>query len=134
MAGVSFPSVAPSQRRYTPGQFPTALFTAQNGSTTVLRYGSRRYDSALDLQFTNISDTIAAQLLSLYERVTAADDWLVFTASDVTAGAGTGLATWLEESGGSGLRWRFDGPPSVESVVPGRSTVSMKLVARLDPI
>lgn len=133
MTAVAFPAIVPTRRQYTPGQFPQTSFQAQNGATTVLRYGSRRYDSALDLQFENITDARAAELLSLYETVTRADDWLTFTTTGVAGGAGSTLASWLQESGGSGLRWRFAEPPSVDSVVPGRSSVGVRLIARLDP-
>ena len=72
-------------------------------------------------------------ILKNYEAVTVADDWVAFTAADGAAGASASLADYLREVGGSGLRWRYDGPPSVQSVTPGRSTVQVKFIGRLDP-
>jgi hypothetical protein len=133
MAAVAFPALVPSGRRYNPGKYPQGEFKALNGATTTLRYGNRRYDAELELTFQNISDQNAAALLSLYEQTTVTDDWITFTPADGAAGASAELASYLREVGGSGLRWRFSDPPSVDSVVPGRSSVQCSFVGRLDP-
>ena len=85
------------------------------------------------MSFQNITDDNAAVLLKLYEDVTVADDWVTFKASDGAGGASDDLAAYLRETGGSGLHWRFSQPPAVESVKPGRSTVQISMVGRLDP-
>lgn len=133
MTAVAFPNLVPSSRRYSPGKFPQAQFKALNGAVTTLRYGNRRVDSELELSFQNISDTNAALLLKLYEDVTVADDWVTFTAANGAGGAGASLAAYLQETGGSGLRWRFAEPPAVESIKPGVSSVSLSMVGNLDP-
>lgn len=133
MAGVAFPSLKPTQRSYSPGGYPQAEFKAINGATTTLRYGNRRFDSSLQLSFDNITDDNAALILKHYEQITVADDWATFTTADGAAGADTALANYLREVGGSGLRWRYDGPPSVNSIKPGRSSVQVKFIGRLDP-
>jgi hypothetical protein len=133
MAAVAFPALAPTGRRYSPGRYAQGEFKALNGATTTLRYGNRRSDAELDLTFANISDANAAALLSLYERTMVAGDWITFTGVDGAAGAGSALAAYIREVGGSGLRWRFSEPPGVDSVVPGRSSVSVRLVGQLDP-
>ncbi|MFZ9261291.1 MAG: hypothetical protein ACO23G_12775 [Limnohabitans sp.] len=133
MAAVAFPALVPSGRRYNPGRYPQAEFKALNGATTTLRYGNRRFDAELDLQFQNVTDTQAAQLLALYEQTMVADDWVTFTAADGAGGASTPLANYIREVGGSGLRWRFSEPPSVDSVKPGLSTVAVRFIGRLDP-
>jgi len=132
MAAVSFPDLKPSSRRYSPGQYPQTEFQAQNGAKTIVRYGNRRFDSKLELSFANISDADAASILANYEAVNADWDYVVFTQSNGAAGAGTSLAAYLRESGGSGLKWRYDGPPQVNSVYPGFSTVSCSFVGVLD--
>ena len=133
MAAVAFPALVPSGRRYSPGQYPQAEFVALNGATTTLRYGNRRFDAELDLTFQNITDAEAASLLKLYEDTMVADDWVTFTSADVAGGASTELADYIREVGGSNLRWRFNEPPSVDSVKPGLSTVSVRFIGRLDP-
>ena len=133
MAAVSFPPLIPSGRRYSPGIYPQAEFVALNGATTTLRYGNRRFDAELDLTFQNISDAEATNILRLYEETMVADDWVTFTTSDGAGGADEPLADYIREVGGSNLRWRFNEPPSVDSVRPGLSTVSVRFIGRLDP-
>ena len=132
MTAVVFPDIVPTSRRYSPGEFPQTEFRALNGATTTLRYGNRRFNAELDLGFQNITDENAALLLKLYEDVTVADDWLTFSVSNVAGGASSSLGVYLREAGGSGLRWRFAEPPMVDSVKPGRSSVQVRMIGRLD--
>jgi len=129
---VAFPSIKPTTRNYSPGTYPQTEFRAQNGALTVVRFGSRRVDAELSLEFRNITDSQAATILQNYEAVNGVWDWVTFTGSDGSTGAGSELQQYLQETGGSGLRWRYADPPSVSSVVPGRSTVQCKFVGVLD--
>lgn len=129
---VAFPSIAPTGRSYSPGTYPQTEFRAQNGSVTVVRYGNRRVDSELSLEFQNITDANAALILANYEAVNSAWDSVTFTTATGALGAGTTLADYILESGGSGLRWRYAEPPSVTSTIPGRSTVQCKFVGIMD--
>ena len=133
MAAVAFPALVPTRRQYSPGMYPQQQFVALNGATTTLRYGNRRFDAELDLTFQNITDTQVATVLKLYEDTMVADDWVTFTTSNAAAGASSDLANYIREVGGSNLRWRFSEPPSVDSVRPGLSTVSVRFIGRLDP-
>jgi hypothetical protein len=133
MAAQAFPPIQPTGRSYSPGAFPQSEFKALNGATTVIRYGNRRSNSELRLTFQNISDANAATLLALYEQTMTTDDWIAFTAADGAAGASPDLANYLREVGGSGLRWRFAEPPTVDSVVPGRSSVQCSFKGYRDP-
>lgn len=129
---VAFPSIRPSGRSYSPGTYPQTEFRAQNGAVTVVRFGSRRVDSELSLEFQNISDADAALILANYEAVNSSWDYVVFAASNGMAGASDNLANYIGEVGGSGLRWRYAEPPSVTSILPGRSTVQCKFVGIMD--
>lgn len=128
----AFPSIKPTSRSYTPGRFPQTEFTALNGATTVMRYGSRRTDAELTLGFENITDDQATSILQNYESVNGVWDNVTFTANDGAAGASSSLQAYLREVGGSGLRWRYAEPPTVTSVFPGISNVSCKFVGILD--
>ena len=129
---IAFPNLKPSARSYSPGEYPQTAFEAQNGAVTVVRFGSRRVDSKLDLTFNNIADTDAASILKNYEQVNGVWDYVTFTAATGSAGASTALAEFIEESGGSGLRWRYAGPPKLTSVKPGFSSISCSFIGVLD--
>lgn len=131
---VAFPNIRPSGRSYSPGTYPQTEFRAQNGAVTVVRFGNRRVDSELSLEFQNINDTDAALILANYEAVNSRWDYVTFTTSTGALGAGSTLANYIREVGGSGLRWRYAEPPSVTSVFPGRSTVQCKFTGILEGV
>ena len=130
-----FPVIKPSSRSYTPGTYPQVEFVAQNGAKTVLRYGNKKVDAKLSLGFTNITDSQASEILDLYEEVNSDYDYISFTSANALAGINSSsLVNNMAEKDSNGvkLRYRFDGPPSVSSVRPGRSNVQCKFVACLD--
>jgi len=128
----SFPSVKPSSRSYKPGEYPQTQFEAQNGAKTIMRYGKNRVNATLTLGFSNISDADAASILANYEDVNSDWDYVTFNGGYATAGVtNTSLLAYLRESG-SGLKWRYSGPPSVTSSFKGKSNVSCSFVACLD--
>ena len=128
----SFPSVKPSSRSYKPGEYPQTQFEAQNGAKTIMRYGKNRVNATLTLGFSNISDADAASILANYENVNSDWDYVTFNGGYATAGVtNTSLLAYLRESG-SGLKWRYSGPPSVTSSFKGKSNVSCSFVACLD--
>ena len=132
----NFPSIKPSSRTFTPGTYPQVEFVAQNGAKTVLRYGNKKVDAKLTLGFTNITDSEANQILNLYETVNSVYDYIHFPSDSSIAGVNNvALRSRFQErdtSGNTLLRYRFDGPPTVTSVRPGRSNVQCKFVACLD--
>lgn len=133
MPAVAFPNIPPTARSYSPGKYPQTEFVAQNGAVTRMLYGNRRLNAELSLEFSNITDGSAALILQNYETVTKTNDWVSFTAANGSIGA-PALASYLQESGGSGLRWRYAEPPQVTSVLPGRSSVQCRFVGELDAV
>ena len=131
MPAIAFPGIMPTGRSYSPGSYPKNEFRALNGAVTFLQYGNRRSESDLSLDFSNITDQRTAEILGNYEQQSVGDNWVTFTALDGLAGAGSELAAYLGETI-SGLRWRYAEPPQVRSVVPGRSSVTVKMKGYLD--
>ena len=129
---VAFPSIKPSSRRYSPGNYPQQEFRALNGATTVIRYGSRRVDAEMELGFNNITDDQASAILDNYQQVNRSWDYVTFSSGNAAVGAGANLALYFREMNGSGLRWRYADAPQVQSVKPGRSSVTCRFVAVLD--
>ncbi len=133
---IDFPNIKPSSRSYTPGKYPQTEFVAQNGAKTVLRYGNKKVDAKLTLSFTNITDSQANEILNTYDNVNSDYDYIHFPSDSSIAGVNNvALRSKFQErdtSGNTLLRYRFDGPPTVTSVVHGRSNVQCKFVACLD--
>lgn len=127
-----FPDIAPSARTYAPGEYAQTEFKALNGATSVIRYNQRRSNSTLDLTFQHITDDQAASILTHFESVNSTWDYATFSNVSVAAGASESLGKYIEESGGSGLRWRYSKPPQVKSIQPGISSVTCSFVGILD--
>ena len=139
-----FPNIKPSSRSYTSGAYPQTEFESQNGAKVVMRYGNKQVNAKLTLNFNNITDEQAFEILENYREVNSVYDFVTFNQNSGLAGIGkTGnttsdgslgnLATYVAAgTGGLGLRYRYDGPPSVTSVLPGISNVQCKFVACLD--
>lgn len=133
MPEYAFPNLKPTSRNYTPGSYPQTEFKAQNGATTVVRFGNRRVESKLSLTFSNIPDADATAILQHYEQVNG--NWGSVFFLPFTADAGiedTDLALFMRERNGSGLQYRYASPPKVQSVYPGISSVSCEFIGVLD--
>ena len=98
----------------------------------MVRFGNRRVDSELSLEFQNITDADAALILENYEAVNSSWDYVTFTTGNGARGVSGTLVSYIREVGGSGLRWRYAEPPSVTSIFPGRSTVQCKFIGIMD--
>ena len=133
---VNFPSIKPTSRTYTPGRYPQVEFVAQNGAKSVLRYGDKKVDAKLTLGFTNITDSQANEILQKYEEVNSVYKFIHFPSDSSMAGIEDETLRFRfqerDTSSNTLLRYRFDGPPTVTSVRPGRSNVQCKFVACLD--
>ncbi len=88
-------------------------------------------DSTLSLEFRNITDASAALILENYERVNKTRNHVSFTEKSGAAGASRDLVGYFKETKGSKLKWRYAQPPKVESVKPGRSTVTCEFTGYL---
>ena len=133
MAGVYFPEISPSSRTFSPGEYPQAVFEAQNGAKSIIRYGNKPVNARLSLGFTNISDAQARNILFNYESVNSDWDYVVFGDSRGLQGMAIALRTTVKDiSRDFGGKWRYSGPPTVTSVQPGINNVTCSFVACLD--
>ena len=126
MAQRLFPLLQPSSRSYKPGKLPETVFTAQNGATTFVQFGSTFVNAELQLEFKNISDNDAAATLGHYASVVG-DDFVYLDGARGLGGMAAVLQNQITDGLGT-LRWRYKGSPEVTSVYPGVSTVSCDFV------
>ena len=128
MPAKAFPNIRPSSRTYTPGNFPQTEFRAQNGALTILRYGNKRVDSTLSLEFRNILDSEAKNIIDNYINVNSDLDTVTFSSDNAGAGiSDDGFLNYIKEQE-TGLSWRYAGPPQVTSTFKGRSTVVCEFI------
>ena len=121
-----FPALCPTSRSYTAGQYPTKKFGSLNGASVVRLYGSKPYDAEMNLTFVTDGNGTKALI----------DSWNAslggFEALNVPSSVFEGAGAELDSAIPSYLNWRWAETPSIESLLPGRSRVQVKLIATLD--
>ena len=116
----------PTKRSFTPGVYPTKRFTAISGAGSTRLYGSKAADARLQLSFL-LDDDDTCSILKCWDDAKGDYDTLELP-DEFFAGAGSSLDCGIPAY----LNWRWADPPSVESVLPGRSRVQINLIATLD--
>lgn len=138
MTNISFPeNIAPSSRSFKAGEYPQAVFEAQNGAKSIIRYGNKQVNATLTLGFTNISDENVMSILNNYKNVNSEWNYITFSKTKGLQGIEhNGLANTMIDGTSnymeSELRWRYSAPPSITSVQPGINNVTCSFVACLD--
>ena len=127
---MAFPEqYVPSSRQFVPGDWPVKSYQSLDGTEVRLLYGSRRTQMQLDLQYSNIADSVADAFIAHYGSTQG-----TYQSFPITSTANT-FKGWEGASGSlntaSGNRWRYREPPKQESVRPGVSTVTVSLVGVL---
>lgn len=129
---VNFPAITPTSRSFSAPVYPTTVYRSQSGTTTRRLWASSPSNAQLSLSFTNIADADARQLLDCYTNASGSVEVLVLPPQLFT-GAELALSIFLSQAS-TLMSWHFaDGSsPKVDSVVPGRSSVTLELIASLD--
>lgn len=124
---MAYPTLAPSNREFDPGSYPVKTFRAQSGAESRILYGSKRVDQRLALSYDNITDSEAEQFVTHFDEVRGSYETFTLPAA-VRAGWSAASSTLDAVTGAA---WRYDSPPMITSVKPGRSTVQVTLVGVL---
>ena len=121
--------IIPTSRTYKPGKFPETRFEARNGAVSLIQYGQNFVNAELTLDFANINDGSALQILQHYERVLG-DDFVIFDNNAGFQGMNAELIGGLQNGRGL-LRWRYSDAPQITSVYPGISSVQVQFIGFL---
>lgn len=119
---MAFPSLVPTSRDFTPGDWPNKRFNSQSGAELRILYGTQRTNAKLSFTYDNISDTAAQQFLTDYNAQLG-----TLRTFNLPADVLTGTTVAMQAP--AGTKWRYDAEPQVRSVRPGRSSVTVTLVA-----
>lgn len=120
---MAFPTLKPSGREYAPGNWPVTTVNSISGAETRIRYGDKRFNATLALTYTNIPDAEAAKFLADYDSTYGT--YSKFTLPSAVTAGWTGT-TYIPNA--SVMQFRYAGPPSISSVRPGISVVTVNLV------
>lgn len=124
---MAYPTLIPSARNYSSGDYPVKTFTSQSGAESRILYGSRRTGMTLELQYDNVTDANAELFLDHYDETLGS--YTTFTLPTAAFTGWSGNKDAIDAV--TGNAWRYDGPPQVSNVRPGVSSVQIKLIGVL---
>ena len=127
---IIFPSIKPSQRSFKTGAYPTKAYRSLSGATSKRSYGNKSFGYELRLVFENIDDASTLLILKHYNLTSGGFSRFQLPAS-VFSGMDEDLRRLVTEdlpNAAPSIRWEYAGPPEVESVISGRSTVQVTLI------
>lgn len=127
----SLPSTAPTTRSFQPPSYRIEKTTAMNGRTVRQIMCSKPSDALLSLEYINTSDAYAEEVLAAYDR-SYGSRYGFSLAPEILSGAGDDLLSYINLAGSS-LKWHYDGPPSVESVIKGVCNLRVQLRGKIAP-
>jgi len=120
---MAYPTLQPTARAFTLGEYPIKSVQSQSGVETRILYGNKRSNMELDLSYDNISDSQAELFVTHYDQTKG--EYLTFTLPSAARAGWSASASTIDVV--SGAAWRYDGPPSITAVKPGVSSVRVKL-------
>jgi hypothetical protein len=124
---IFFPTISPTSRRVTQGQYAVKRFNSIAGTGTSRVYSSQPFGSLMDLSFDNVPDSTAMAICDCYEQTRGSYSGLTLPSS-LWSGFLPELAVMLKRD----YTWRFAEQPQVVSGAPGVSSVSVKLEGQRD--
>jgi len=122
---MTFPALQPTSRSFTPGDWPVKRYSAQSGAEVSILYGTQRTNAKLSLGYSNVSDSSAQLFLDDY--VAQYGTLRTFTLPSAVRTGWSGSSSSIDAP--VGTAWRYEKEPEVSSVRPGRSSVTVNLVA-----
>jgi hypothetical protein len=126
--GYEIPQVFPSTREFVPPSYPVTRSKTQNGATVKRLWASQPSGGSLTLGFTNIPDATANALAAIWDR-TKGITHNVILPGRLFKGMSQSLKSHLELNG-IPLAWSFKNQPTITSVAPGISNITLDFRAR----
>lgn len=121
-----FPDICPVSRQFNAGKFPTRRFNSISGAGTTRIYGSKAFDSSLQLEFIVDNET-AGRIFDLYYESFGSLKQIF-----LPPGVLSNDEVLENKLNPEYLEWRWEREPSIQSVQPNLSRVTVNLVGRLE--
>jgi len=119
---MTFPSLTPSRRVFSPGVLPVVERVAASGAFNGFRRGNRTKDQTLSLTFNNLTEASVNLIKNHYIDRNGSFD-IFFLSTDVWSGYTTPPAPVL------GTAWRYASAPVISDGIIGRWSVEVELIS-----
>lgn len=117
----TFPSIIPTTRLYTQGDFPNALQATSNGTTTGFRLGNRRINQTLQLSFNNLTETEVNTIRTHYDGQNGSFEFFYLSPSTWNGYASPPVALV------SDFAWLYASPPVISDGITSKWNVEIEL-------
>ena len=140
----NFPSIKPTGRNFTLGEYPTKIYRSLSGKTVRRSFGNRPFGATLEMVFENVNETVLSLIYAHYHGQCGNTEGFSLS-NETLAGLDSSSNTFaqlkagdpyiiLQQAGiGSGnpttMLWFYESAPEVESKYRNLSTISVKLVS-----
>lgn len=122
---MTFPSLKPTSRNITYGEYPVKLFKSQSGAVTTRLFGDRPSNFVLELSFQGLVASAVEQILAHYDSVQGAFQGFLLPDS-LWVGEDDTLAARYQNL--SGVTWYYTSPPKIEAI---RGTTNRNVTLQL---
>jgi hypothetical protein len=126
----TLPALTPTAMDFTAPEFPVKSNTSLSGVVSRRIFGNRGSKAGLQLSFDNIADSHAVGFLNAWNDSRGPLD-VVSVPSAVFEGADAELSNYIS-TGGDELFWHFAEKPQLQRIIPGISSVRIRLEATRD--
>ena len=118
-----FPSITPTARLYTQGNFPSAIQASSNGVTTGYRRGNRRINQTLQLSFNNLTEAQVTQIRNHFDGQNGSFS-IFYLSAEVWAGYTTPPVALISD-----FAWLYANAPTISDGIVSKWNVEIELVS-----
>ena len=119
----TFPSIIPTTRLYTQGDFPSAIQASSSGATTGFRRGNRRINQTLQLTFDNLTETQVNLIRTHYDGQNGSFEIFLLDAN-TWSGYTTPPVPLISD-----FVWLYATPPTISDGITSKWNVEVELVS-----
>ena len=119
----NFPSITPSTRLYTQGNFPSAIQASSNGVTTGFRRGNRRINQTLQLSFNNLTESQVTQIRNHFDGQNGSFS-IFYLSAEVWAGYTTPPVALVSD-----FAWLYANAPTISDGIVSKWNVEIELIS-----
>lgn len=119
----NFPSITPSTRLYTQGNFPSAIQSSSTGVTTGFRRGNRRINQTLQLSFNNLTEAQVTLIRNHFDGQNGSFN-IFYLSAEVWAGYTTPPVPLVSD-----FAWLYANAPTISDGIVSKWNVEIELVS-----
>ena len=119
----TFPTIIPTTRLYTQGDFPNAIQSSSSGATTGFRRGNRRINQTLQLTFDNLTETQVNLIRTHYDGQSGSFE-IFYLSSSTWSGYTTPPVALVSD-----FAWLYANAPTISDGIVSKWNVEIELVS-----